>query len=96
MAIKVIPGNLVWWTGDSHGDRNQDESQMSSPLLWEEVTLLPVQAPTQNHEQQSSYLSMKIHLGRRGSLDENVIHVNGYQDPPSHIQESHNRPKDLR
>ena len=96
MAIKVLPGNPVWWTGDSHGDRNQEESQMSSPLLWEEVTLLPVQAPTQNHEQQSGYLSIKAHLGRRGSLDENVIHVNGYQDPPSPSQEGHNRPKDLR
>ncbi len=25
--------------------------------------------------------SMRAHLGRRGSLDENVIHVTGYQDP---------------
>ena len=39
---------------------------------------------------------MKAHLGKRGSLDENVIHIRGYQDPPSHSQESHNRLKDLR
>ena len=38
---------------------------------------------------------MMAHFGRRGSLDENVIHVNGYQDPPSHSQEGHNRLKDL-
>ena len=76
MSIKVLPGYLVWWTGDSHGDRNQDESQMSGQLLWEE--------------------GMKVHFGRRGSLDENVIHVSGYQDPPSHFQEGHNRLKDPR
>ena len=76
MAIKVLPGNLVWWTGDSHGDRNQDESQMSGLLLWEE--------------------GMKAHLERRESLDENVIHVKGYQDPPRHFHEGHNMLKDLR
>ena len=40
--------------------------------------------------------SMKAHLGRRGFLDENVIHIRDYQDPPSYSQESHNRFKDLR
>ena len=39
---------------------------------------------------------MKAHLGKRGSLDENAIHIRDYQDPLSHSQESHNRLKDLR
>ena len=76
MAIKVLPGNLVWWTGDSHGDKDPNESQKSGLLLWEK--------------------SMKAHLGRRESLDEKVIHIRGYPNPPSHSQESHYRPKGLR
>ena len=95
-AGRLQSGNLVSWTGDSHGDRVHHKPKVSGPLFGDEVTLLPVQAPTQNDEQQSSNLSMEIQLGRRRSLDENVIHVNGYQDPPSHSQESHNRLKDLR
>ena len=39
---------------------------------------------------------MKAHLGRREPLDENVIHIRGIRIPPSHSQESHNRPKGLR
>ena len=39
---------------------------------------------------------MKAHLGRRESLDEKVIHIKDYPNPPSHSQESHYRPKGLR
>ena len=40
--------------------------------------------------------SMKSHLGKKESLDEKVIHIRAIRIPPSHSQESHNRPKGLR
>ena len=38
---------------------------------------------------------MEDGLGRGGSLDEDVIHVDGNQDLPSHSEKSHNRFEDL-
>ena len=40
--------------------------------------------------------SMKAHLGRRKPLDDKVIHIKAIRIPPSHSQESQNRPKGLR
>ena len=54
-----------------------------------------MQAPAQNHEQQSRNLSVEINLIRRRSLDEDVIHINSEQDAPDHPQESHHRLEDL-
>ena len=50
---RLQPSNLVWRTRDSHRDRVQDETQVSDLLLRNEITFLPIQAPAQNHEQQS-------------------------------------------
>ena len=59
-----------------------------------------METKTKNEPQKKGLLlwekNIKAHLGRRGSLDENVIHIRGYQDPPRHSQKSHNRLKDLR
>ena len=38
---------------------------------------------------------MEESLGRRGSLDEDVIHVDGNQDSPCHSQEGYNWFEDL-
>ena len=94
-AGRLQPGNLVWGTGDSHCDGIPEEAKVNDLLLWNEITLLPIQAPAQDHEQQSCNLSMEIGLVRRRSLDEDVIHINGDQDAPGHPQESHDRFEDL-
>ena len=94
-AGSLQPSNLVWRARNCHTDRVPDETQVHCLLLWEEVTFLPVETPAQNHKEQSGHLSMEESLGRGGSLDEDVIHVDGNQDPPSHSLKSYNRLKDL-
>ena len=90
-AGSLKPSNLVWRARNRHTDRFPDKTQVRCLLLREEVTFLPVEAPAQNHKEQSRYLSMEESLGRGGSLDEDVIHVDGNQDSPCHSQEGYNR-----
>ena len=76
-------------------DRIPDKTQVRGFLFGNEITFLPVEAPAQNHKEQSGHLSMEESLGRGGSLDEDVIHVDGNQDPPSLSEKSHHRFEDL-
>ena len=49
---RLQSGNLVWWTGDSHGDRVQNKSKMGCPFFWNEVTLFQfrLQPKTMNNK----------------------------------------------
>ena len=76
-------------------NRIPDKPQVRYLLLRNKVTFLPVKTPTQNHEKKSRYLSVEEGPGRRGTLDEDIIHVDGNQDSPCPSEESHHRSEDL-
>merc|ERR1711905_68635 len=70
--------NLVCRAGNSHGNRVHNKSKVCGPLSGNEVTLFPIEAPTKDHKQKSSLLSVQIRLIRRRALNKDAIHIDGY------------------